>query len=121
MAKENGMEMIRARNEVNKVPSKKGKAPYTLLTGSHVLPQRYLIPKCFIDGTDSIMSVTIKPKTNTTMAMPIPVRDLLKMDSARICPVELFTLLIILSSKVNSRCCMVYGKSIYHTAFTSNR
>src|SRR6202035_597835 len=88
MAKENGIDIISARNEVSRVPSRNGNAPYTLLTGSQVLPQRYLIPRDFIEGTDSRISVIRIPSTRTTMAEPITKRVLLKRDSALICPLE---------------------------------
>jgi hypothetical protein len=93
IANEKGIEIIKARNEVSNVPIKKGKAPYTLLTGSQVLPQRYFIPRFFIEGTDSMMSVSIRPTTSNIMAIPTPIRDLLKIDSALIMPLELFAFL----------------------------
>ena len=61
MAYENGIEMINAKNEVSSVPIKKGKAPYTLLTGSQVLFHKYFIPNDFRDGMDSINKVRNMP------------------------------------------------------------
>jgi hypothetical protein len=88
IAKENGMEIMSARKEVSSVPIKNGKAPYTLLTGSQVLLQRYLNPRFFIEGTDSMISVIIRPTTSRTIAIPTAVRDRLKTDSALIIPLE---------------------------------
>src|SRR5450432_650964 len=90
MAKEKGMEIIRARKDVSKVPIKKGRAPYTLLTGSQVLPHKYLIPRFFMEGMDSMIKVIISPTTRTIIAIPTPTRVLLKRDSALIIPLELF-------------------------------
>jgi hypothetical protein len=92
IAKEKGIEIINARKEVSNVPIKKGKAPYTLLTGSHVLLQRYFSPKFLIEGRDSMISVIIKPTTSKIMAIPTAIRDLLKIDSALIIPPEFFNL-----------------------------
>ena len=50
--KENGIEMMSAKKEVSNVPIKKGKAPYTLLTGSQVLFHKYFMPNDFKEGID---------------------------------------------------------------------
>ena len=91
------------------VPSKKGAAPYILLTGSQVVPQRYFIPRDFIDGRDSMMSVRRMPSTKMTIAAPIATSDRLKSDSARICPLELFTFFI-----------FIYQHKTYSIWYTAN-
>jgi hypothetical protein len=40
-----------------------------------------------------MMSVSIRPTTSKIMAIPTPIRDLLKIDSALIIPLELFAFL----------------------------
>jgi hypothetical protein len=100
MANENGIEMIKARKEVRTVPSKKGAAPYILLTGSQVVPHKYFKPRDLIDGTDSIMSVSKIPRTRMTIAAPIKTSDLLKRDSALIWPLEFFPFLILFISSI---------------------
>ena len=85
MAKEKGIAIINARNEVNKVPIRKGKAPYTLLTGSHVLPHKYLKPNDFKDGIDSMINVSMIPSTNITITNAIVIKVRLNNDSIRIC------------------------------------
>src|SRR5450755_580216 len=97
IANENGMDMINARNDVSKVPSKKGNAPYTLLIGSQVLPHKYFRPRDFMEGMDSMISVSNTPSTSTTMDMPITTRDRLKIDSALIFPLETLFALVIAS------------------------
>jgi len=47
-------EMTRARKEVARVPTRKGRAPNSLLTGSHVELNRNRIPKFRIDGKEAI-------------------------------------------------------------------
>src|SRR5258706_6163799 len=88
MANEKGMEMMSARKDVSMVPNKKGAAPYTLLSGSHVVPQRYFRPICLMDGTDSRIRVNRIPATRITIATPIATRDCLKSVSVLIFPLE---------------------------------
>src|ERR1700733_5921832 len=97
MANENGIDMINARNDVSRVPSRNGKAPYTLLIGSQVRPHRYFRPRDFIDGMDSTISVSNTPSISTTMDIPITTRDRLKIDSALIFPLETLFALVIAS------------------------
>ena len=84
MAKEKGIEIIKARKEVRMVPSKKVAAPYILLTGSQVVPHKYCIPSDLMDGIDYIISVRRIPSTRMTMAAPMITSDRLKSDSALI-------------------------------------
>src|SRR5579863_1911253 len=95
IANENGIEIINARKEVSSVPIKNGNAPYTLLTGSQVLLQRYFNPRFFIEGTDSMMRVIIRSATSKTMAIPTAISDLLKIDSALIIPLELLVFVLV--------------------------
>ena len=68
MAREKGMDIARAKNEVKRVPTRKGKAANLLKTGSHVLPNRNFKPKTLIEGKELITNVTkierIKINTN---------------------------------------------------------
>src|ERR1700761_2989381 len=82
---EKGIEMISARKELSKVPSRKGHAPYTSLTGSQVVPHRYFRPNDLIEGMDCSTRVRKMPSTSTTMMSPINIRVLLKIFSVRIC------------------------------------
>src|SRR5215469_912894 len=82
---ENGMEMISAKKDVSRVPSRKGQAPYTSSTGFHTLPHRYFAPSAFIDGMDWAIRVTRMPRTRTIMMSPMIIRVLLKTFSVRIC------------------------------------
>jgi hypothetical protein len=45
-------EMMRAKKEVARVPTRKGNAPNSLLTGSHVTPERNQIPKFRMAGRE---------------------------------------------------------------------
>jgi len=47
-------EMTRARKEVARVPRRKGNAPNSLFTGSHVELKRNWIPKFRMDGKDAM-------------------------------------------------------------------
>src|SRR6476469_2430738 len=88
IAYENGMEISKARNDVTNVPNKKGSAPYTLLTGSQVRPQKYFIPRDFIDGMDSRTSVRKRPMTSTNMATATTTNARRKARSVRTLPIE---------------------------------
>jgi hypothetical protein len=54
MGMEKMTEMIRARKEVTRVPTRKGNAPNSLLTGSHVTLKRNPIPKLRIAGSEAM-------------------------------------------------------------------
>src|SRR4030042_1510763 len=47
-------EMTRARKEVARVPTRKGNAPNSLFTGSHVELNRNRIPKFRMDGKEAM-------------------------------------------------------------------
>src|ERR1700712_2362639 len=70
IAYENGIDIISAIKDVSKVPIKNGRAPYILLTGSHIFPHKNPIPNDLIDVHDSTMSVVKIPNiisTSTTL------------------------------------------------------
>jgi hypothetical protein len=52
MGREKTIEMIRAKKEVARVPTRKARAPNSPLTGSHVVPARNLRPKCRMAGRE---------------------------------------------------------------------
>jgi hypothetical protein len=52
MGREKMSERIRAKKEVARVPMRKGRAPNSLLTGSHVIPTRNPRPKCRMAGRE---------------------------------------------------------------------
>jgi hypothetical protein len=54
MGMEKTTEMMRARKEVTIVPTRKGNAPNSLLTGSHVVLKRNPIPKVRIEGSETM-------------------------------------------------------------------
>jgi hypothetical protein len=56
MGIEKTTEMMRARKEVARVPTTKGNAPNSLLTGSHVVVKRKRIPKFRMAGKDAMTS-----------------------------------------------------------------
>jgi len=62
-------EMTRARKEVARVPTRKGNAPNSLFTGSHVELKRNRIPKFRMDGKEAMTReknmATRRSKTNT--------------------------------------------------------
>jgi hypothetical protein len=53
MGIEKTTEMIRARKEVARVPTRKGNAPNSLLTGSHVVLKKNCSPKLRIAGKEA--------------------------------------------------------------------
>src|SRR5580692_8300198 len=89
-ANEKGMEMIRARKDVIKVPIRKGSAPYVSLTGSHVRLQRYLTPRALIEGMDWMIRVIMIPSTSRATATAIQTSALRKKFSHRICLLDRF-------------------------------
>ena len=56
MGNEKMIEMIRAKKEVARVPTRKGNAPNSLLTGSHVELKRNRIPKFRMAGKEAMTS-----------------------------------------------------------------
>ena len=52
MEREKGMEIKSAQKEVSSVPTKKGRAPNTPNTGSHVLEKKKLIPNFLVEGKE---------------------------------------------------------------------
>ena len=62
-------EMTRARKEVARVPRRKGNAPNSLFTGSHVELNRNRIPKFRMDGNEAMTReknmATRRIRTNT--------------------------------------------------------
>jgi hypothetical protein len=54
MGMEKTTEMTRARKEVARVPMRKGNAPNSLFTGSHVELKRNRIPKFRMDGREAM-------------------------------------------------------------------
>ena len=82
MAYENGTEMIKAKNEVSKVPSKNGNAPYISLTGSQVLPHKYFMPSAFSEGIECISRVRKIPSAIAIIAIEVMSSVLLKAASA---------------------------------------
>jgi hypothetical protein len=62
-------EMTRARKEVARVPTRKGNAPNSLFTGSHVELNRNRIPKFKMDGKEAMTReknmATRRSRTNT--------------------------------------------------------
>jgi hypothetical protein len=68
-------EMTRARKEVARVPRRKGNAPNSLFTGSHVELNRNWIPKFLMDGKEVMTreknTATRKSKINTPAAESI--------------------------------------------------
>jgi hypothetical protein len=81
MGKEKTTEMTRARKEVARVPTTKGNAPNSLLTGSHVALKRNRIPKLRIAGKEAMIRekkiASRRSRTNT----PVMVSILRKEDS----------------------------------------
>jgi hypothetical protein len=55
MGREKMTEMTRAKKEVARVPTTKGNAPNSLLTGSHVALKRNPIPKLRMAGKEAII------------------------------------------------------------------
>jgi hypothetical protein len=68
IGKEKTTEMTRARKEVARVPTRKGNAPNSLFTGSHVELNRNRIPKFRMDGKEATTReknmATRRSKTN---------------------------------------------------------
>jgi len=56
-ATENGADIIKAKNEVSKVPIRKGNIPKCSLTGSQVLPHKNWIPLALMAGHEEIVKV----------------------------------------------------------------
>src|SRR4030042_5653904 len=69
MGMEKTTEIIRARKEVARVPTRKGNAPNSLLTGSHVALKRNRIPKFRMEGKEAMTSekkmVSSRSRTTT--------------------------------------------------------
>jgi hypothetical protein len=80
--------MISARKDVSSVPTRKGSAPYTLLTGSQVLLQKKEKPKAFIDGMACTTRVIKIPRVITTMTKAMITSVLLNAVSVLIFPYE---------------------------------
>jgi hypothetical protein len=66
---EKATEMTRARKEVARVPTRKGNAPNSLFTGSHVELNRNRIPKFRMEGKEAMTRekniATRRSRTNT--------------------------------------------------------
>jgi hypothetical protein len=63
-------EMMRAKKEVARVPTRKGNAPKSLLTGSHVTPERNQIPKFRMAGREAMTSEKKIATRRTNTQMP---------------------------------------------------
>jgi hypothetical protein len=63
-------EMTRARKEVARVPTRKGNAPNSLFTGSHVELNRNRIPKFRMEGKEAMTSERKIAKRRTKTQPP---------------------------------------------------
>jgi hypothetical protein len=81
MGIENTTEMIRARKEVARVPTRKGKAPNSSLTGSHVVLPRNRTPKFLRAGKEAMANERKMAKRRTTTQTPAMKSSLRKDDS----------------------------------------
>jgi hypothetical protein len=70
MGNEKIIEMIRAKKEVARVPTRKGNAPNSLLTGSHVALKRNRIPKFRMEGKEAMTSERKIAKRRTETQPP---------------------------------------------------
>jgi len=72
---EKTIEMTRARKEMARVPRRKGNAPNSLFTGSHVELNRNRIPKFRMDGKEAMTReknmATRRSRTNTPTMVSI--------------------------------------------------
>jgi len=55
--REKGSEMRRERKDVRRVPTRKGRAPNSPNTGSHVFPNKKLVPNALSEGSESTVKV----------------------------------------------------------------
>jgi hypothetical protein len=81
MGMEKTTEMTRARKEVARVPTRKGNAPNSLLTGSHVALKRNRIPKLTIAGKEEMTSEKNIASRRTRINTPVIDSILRKEDS----------------------------------------
>jgi hypothetical protein len=81
MGMEKMTEMTRARKEVARVPTRKGKAPNSLLTGSHVALKKNRIPKFRMAGKDAMTSEKKMANRRSRTNAPVMESILLKEDS----------------------------------------
>jgi hypothetical protein len=63
-------EMMRAKKEVARVPTRNGNAPNSLLTGSHVVLTRNRIPKFRIAGKEAMTKERKMAKSRTKTQPP---------------------------------------------------
>ena len=71
MGNEKMIEMIRAKKEVARVPTRKGNAPNSLLTGSHVELKRNRIPKFRMAGKEAMTSEKKMPSRRSRTNAPV--------------------------------------------------
>jgi hypothetical protein len=81
MGMEKMTEMTRARKEVARVPTRKGNAPNSLLTGSHVALKRNRIPKFRMAGKDAMTSEKKMANRRSRTNAPVMESILRKEDS----------------------------------------
>lgn len=82
MAKENGRQTSRERQEVKSVPTRKGNAPNSLDTGFHVLLKKKERPKVPSDGKEYMNRLRNIAVSKTTIARADRTRDFWKTASA---------------------------------------
>jgi hypothetical protein len=70
MGREKTTEMMRARKEVARVPTRKGKAPNSFLTGSHVVLTRNRIPKFRMAEKEAMTNEKKMAKRRTKTQLP---------------------------------------------------
>jgi hypothetical protein len=68
MAREKGMEISRARNEVKRVPTRKGSAPKLPVTGSQVFRTKKEGPKAVSEGSEYRTRLRKMAASKTTIA-----------------------------------------------------
>jgi len=78
---ENGVEIIRANNDVIKVPNKKGNAPNLLVTGSHSLVVKNLKPNALMEGKEETTNVRKTAIIITTIVIADNFKPLVKRAS----------------------------------------
>jgi hypothetical protein len=74
-------EMMRARKEVARVPTTKGNAPNSFLTGSHVVLKRNRIPKFRMAGNDAMTSEKKMANRRSRINAPVMESIVRKEDS----------------------------------------
>jgi hypothetical protein len=81
MGNEKITEMMRARKEVARVPTTKGNAPNSLLTGSHVVLKRNRIPKFRMAGKEVMTSEKKMANRRSRTNPPVMESSVRKEDS----------------------------------------